>query len=203
MPVTFNAAKQQYRAPSGRYVSHKVVRDFIEKDLDQSRERMLDIARSYQAGDISRIQFRKQVQKNLSFIHVAYATVGHGGWQRMGAKQWGAVGARIRQQNIYLENFIRDAEDDTYLHSARFISRLLSYVEAARGTYEAARNASSQDAGYTMERSVLGGETHSCQQCLDEDAKGWSPIGSLIPIGERTCLNNCRCSFLYSKSDHT
>lgn len=50
------------------------------------------------------------------------------------------------------------------------------------------------------ERRVHVGSDTPCQMCRDEVAKGWSPIGSLLPIGQCTCLNQCHCHFDYRDS---
>jgi hypothetical protein len=50
--------------------------------------------------------------------------------------------------------------------------------------------------GAEEERSILGA-TDSCEECIEEAEKDWSPIGSLIPVGSRTCLSSCKCVFDY------
>ena len=56
-------------------------------------------------------------------------------------------------------------------------------------------------AGMTEERNFLEPDADHCQECWDEAAKGWSPLGTLIPIGERTCLTKCQCKFEYRRME--
>ena len=54
--------------------------------------------------------------------------------------------------------------------------------------------------GYTEYRNVLGLAEKHCDgagSCLGESSRGWVAIGSLIPIGARTCGGNCLCSYEY------
>jgi hypothetical protein len=56
-----------------------------------------------------------------------------------------------------------------------------------------------EDAGFEEARSVLHPADH-CPGCLVEAEKGWQPIGAMVPIGERDCKGNCRCTVEYRRS---
>lgn len=51
--------------------------------------------------------------------------------------------------------------------------------------------------GKQYEENVLGDAEH-CGGCVEETAKGKVPIGTLVPVGQRTCLSNCRCVLIFS-----
>jgi hypothetical protein len=70
------------------------------------------------------------------------------------------------------------------------------YAEAGRGTYYVFTTKEMRAAGKTEEENQLHPAEH-CQSCLDEAARGWVPIGTLIPIGQRDCLGRCRCTISY------
>ena len=73
------------------------------------------------------------------------------------------------------------------------------YGQASRTLYENIRRRESSDAGFRFERNVLHPADH-CDQCVNQSALGTVPIGSLVPIGRRTCRSNCRCTLSYSKT---
>ncbi len=47
------------------------------------------------------------------------------------------------------------------------------------------------------ERRVHVGDDRPCPGCIAEQAKGWSPLGSLLPIGSCECKMGCHCHFSY------
>ena len=48
------------------------------------------------------------------------------------------------------------------------------------------------------------GEHDACGTCEAESAKGWVPIGTLLPIGDSECLGlHCDCYYEYSESTVT
>lgn len=52
--------------------------------------------------------------------------------------------------------------------------------------------------GYRFEKNIIGIADH-CFQCVDETSRGWVSIGSLIPVGSRTCLARCKCHLIYKQ----
>jgi hypothetical protein len=46
-------------------------------------------------------------------------------------------------------------------------------------------------------------EAHACKTCLRESDKGWSPVGSLLPIGDAECLTSCDCFYEFMNDDGT
>lgn len=204
MPVTFNAARQQYRAPSGRYVAPSIVRDLVEQDLDLSRDRMQDIARQYQDGDISRVQFRQYMRKEIATLHTAHSVAGYGGYAQMTPSRWGSIGRKVQDQHKFLEGMIAAEEDKDYLASEAFIHRAGSYSGAAIHSYEAARKAGMVEHGYDRVRNVEDAEAQHCKgegSCPEQTAKGWVHPDNMVLPGQRLCQNSCRCDLEYSKGD--
>ena len=92
----------------------------------------------------------------------------------------------------HLRDFAGQVASGAQRIDGRFRQRVKLYVNSARGVYHETRRKVQQTAGKTMEKNVLSGDEH-CPGCLDATAAGWQPIGSLPPIGTRTCLSHCRC----------
>ena len=55
-------------------------------------------------------------------------------------------------------------------------------------------------AGMQEERSFLEPDADHCEECFQEAGKGWQPIGTLVPVGDRTCRANDQCEFEYRQS---
>jgi hypothetical protein len=70
------------------------------------------------------------------------------------------------------------------------------YSEAGRNTFHHVERQEMEIRGMTEERSVKD-ERDSCDECVEQDALEWQPIGEAVPIGERECLTRCKCSMDY------
>lgn len=45
-------------------------------------------------------------------------------------------------------------------------------------------------------------QRHACSVCLEQSDLGWQPIGTLLPVGDSTCLAiHCDCYYVYRLSD--
>lgn len=71
-------------------------------------------------------------------------------------------------------------------------------AEAAQKEADAAMNRAEQLApeGAMYERNIRHARD-SCGGCIHETARGWVPIGTLVPTGYRDCRGNCLCSLEY------
>lgn len=75
-------------------------------------------------------------------------------------------------------------------------ARAALYAHGVWASAMAVRAAQMRRNGYREEKSILGIADH-CIGCINEAAQGWVPIGSLVPIGSRTCLSRCHCYMQY------
>jgi hypothetical protein len=102
-----------------------------------------------------------------------------------------AIAAESRRQVGYLERFRGQlATAQQLLSGAAARSEL--YAHALWSLAQKVAGAKAKRDGFREELSVLSVADH-CGSCVHESGLGWSPIGSLIPIGERTCLTRCAC----------
>lgn len=78
-------------------------------------------------------------------------------------------------------------------------SRLDRYlVTPAYRWYNAGEMARRQELGSTEVRRIAKRDKRVCRDCLDYEAAGWQPIGSLPVPGTRCrCLDRCRCRLEY------
>jgi len=119
-----------------------------------------------------------------------------GGWAQMSQSDWGKVGAQIKAQYAYLNNFAQEIASGKQALNGQVLARADMYGKATHSTYEAIRGQMAEVRGMTEERRVLTpGE--NCPDCIDYAAQGWQPIGSLPVIGDSVCMTNCRCEFEY------
>lgn len=99
----------------------------------------------------------------------------------------------IRRQIAFFDNLLAQVLSGQQAMDGTLLRRLMMYAGggwAAMG--EVARQLAYAD-GFREERNILGIAEH-CGGCVGETARGWVPIGTLIPVGERDCLSNCLCT---------
>jgi hypothetical protein len=122
-----------------------------------------------------------------------------GGWAQLGQAEYGRIGSIVREQYDYLYRFALDIQSGKQQLTG-VENRALMYVDAGRRSFGKQQLVTERNAGYDEERSIRHSRD-SCDGCVGEAARGWQPIGSLIPIGERDCLSRCLCTIERRQSD--
>lgn len=117
----------------------------------------------------------------------------------MTPSDWGRAGSLIKNEYKYLRNFAKEIASGKQLLDGRMTQRATQYAQASRHTYYIAMANEQAKRGYDYVRSVLQAN-ESCDGCIQQAGLRWQPIGVMIPIGERTCLRNCRCIVYFRNS---
>lgn len=197
-----NSSSRYRSSSSGRFVSADDVRRGLDKALEQRARANRALTEELRAGAISLDQWRREMRASIKDAHLYSAAAARGGYSQLSDSDRRRVAALVKEQFEYLEKFARDMENGLLL-DGRVLSRAELYAQAARSTYERTRRRiMSEENGMREERSVLHGREHCTDSrnregCIEQAAKGWVPIGTLVPIGERTCLGNCLCTMRY------
>ena len=194
-PFHFDKSSRQYVKPNGTPITPAEQRQMVLRITSKASDSLAKLTEQLASGKISTSEWAVQMKESVKGIHSAVGTLAHGGKKQMGARQLGSLGATIREQNKYLSNFINEVENGLSLEGAANRARM--YADAGWVTYERSIAYREKAAGMTEERSILDEGSSHCEDCPAEAGKGWSEIGSLIPIGERACVSRCRCSLEY------
>lgn len=189
-----------YRGANGRIISQAQVREALDGYVDASQNVSRDLGILLRDGNISLADWQLQMRAHIKDVHLAAAAAQRGGWQNMTQADFGRVGQRIREQYRYLDNFAKQIADGTQPLDGRFLVRSQMYTDAAVATYDRFETNAFNNAGFDEERSILEPGARHCGECESEAARGWQPLGSIKPIGERTCLTRCRCTKEYRNS---
>lgn len=190
----YDARSQRFRDLStGRYVTERAVRDYVDNVADAASRIMGDATAQYRAGAISVTEWRATMMQTVKDSHIASALAAYGGRSQMTPSRWGLVGYQIRTQYQYLRNFERDLLNGSQRLNGRADARARMYGQGARQLYENIRAREAGAAGLRWERNIRH-SSESCAQCITQSALGWQPLGTLVPVGRRTCRSNCRCT---------
>lgn len=188
----WNPVAQRYIGPGGQFVAQSRVRGAIDEALRKNQLRIRDMSNDLRAGRVSLDTWWLEMRTAIKNANLFGAAAARGGWAQMTPADFGRVGAAVRVQYAYLDRFVGEIHTGSIALDGRFLNRAMSYMNSGRATYEATAEKVARSSGYTEERNLLGTAEH-CGDCVAETARGWVPIGSLIPIGSRQCRGNCRC----------
>lgn len=182
----------------GRFVSERSVRAVVDAVADHASERMAAASERLLAGEMSLGTWQAEMQRIAKDAHASAAVLAHGGAEQMTPARWGFVGRSIRDEYQFLRDFAEQISDGRQALDGRLVARSRQYGQAARVTFERTFNRDQQIRGYRFERNVLHAN-ESCRGCRAEARRGWVPIGTLVPVGKRTCRSHCRCTLRYSR----
>jgi hypothetical protein len=196
---TFDAALQRYRSKStGRLVSTAAIRRSLEVALDNEARRARSLAEQLRNREISLLEWQVQMRSTVKNVQLFSAALAKGGWAQLDQSDFGRVGQRVRFHYEKLDGFVQDIEAGIPF-DGRYLNRAELYAKAATPTYHAVRETALADKGFDQVRSILHPAEH-CEDCIREEAKGWQPIGEMLPIGDRECMVNDQCSVRYRNS---
>jgi hypothetical protein len=187
----------RYVRPNGRFVAKVDVRAAIDAALEKESAKAVLLSQELRNGTISLSAWREEMRIMIKNVHVYNAAIAKGGFAQMTAADYGRVGQIVRGEYGFLEGFARGIASGKVPLDGRFTERAKQYAQAGRGTYHQTERAIMKAAGMTKEWNILHPADH-CGGCLGETARGKVPIGSLIPIGGRTCRRKCRCTLGFS-----
>ncbi|GCE49190.1 hypothetical protein EI42_06007 [Thermosporothrix hazakensis] len=189
-------ARRYVDLKTGRFVPERIVRQAVDAVIDKETQRVRDLSQQLVDRTISLAQWQVGMLSILKPLHVAMAMIGNGGAKNMSPADYGFVGNLLKEQYLFLRGFVKDIKTGKQALDGTLLARSALYTQAARGSHEAMRERVARIGGARLQRSILGIADH-CTGCLQEARKGWQPIGSLIPIGQRQCKSHCRCTMQY------
>jgi hypothetical protein len=137
--------------------------------------------------------------RELRRMHLQYAALGAGGWERLGPAEYGRVGGVLRADYRRLVSFANDIANGQESEAA-VLARVAMYIGNARRqfwTLDRERARPSKPGFVLMEIRVLGGITaEHCSDCVAM-AGQWQPFGALpLPGEESACLTHCQCTLV-------
>lgn len=192
----FNDRASRYISPAGQFVSQATVNDALNSAVKAAARDMHALTQQLREGTLAIQDWQAAMMQAVKDSQLASAALAKGGFAQMTQADYGRVGQSVRAQYGYLQTFAQQLADGSIALDGRVPRRAELYVEAARGMFDKQQRADMRRRGMTEERNILNA-TESCDGCLDATALGWVPIGTLPPVGTRTCLSRCACSVIF------
>jgi hypothetical protein len=191
-----NEANRYVSNVTGRFVARREIMGLLNAQTNQGGDRLVDLATALRDGRISRGVFAEQFALEIKRQHLQNRALGAGGWDRLTAADYGAVGGKLQADYRRLLNFA-DAIANGEITIAQALNRANMYAGNARTQYwDAWRSRNRAGVGRTLiEKRNLGAAEH-CGDCTALHARGWQMAGQLPTPGDGSteCLSNCRCT---------
>lgn len=196
--LTWDAASGRYRdTDTGQWVSRARVRREVDLSL-ANLTRMTDtLADDLRAGRISLSEWRASMREAIKQVQLGSTAVAKGGLDQMTQADFGRVGQRIRTEYDHLERWVEQIKAGAPFDQ-RVESRARQYLRSGRSTYLGLEARDMAERGY-LARSVTRPAEH-CAECLAEAEKGLVPVDQIVPVGQRTCLSNCKCFLVFERA---
>lgn len=194
-----DAAGRYIELRSGRFVAQATVRAVVDQTLDGFGARMVALTDSLRGGQLGLSAWQAGMAQEIKAAHLFAAAAARGGWAQLSPADYGRVGQRLRVEYAYLRNRALAIQNGTQRLDGSLIQRTRLYAGAARGTFHAVERVEVASRGFDQEHSALA-PVENCAGCITQAARGFVPLGELIPIGQRDCIANCKCVVIYRDS---
>jgi hypothetical protein len=197
----FNSNAARYiDVKSGRFVPANTVRDAINQVITKTETSFKEAAQKLVDRQSSVKEFQATMTGNIKTLALATSIAAKGGFANMTPADYGRVGAEVKQQYQFLQNFCNELANGKQGLDGRVVTRAAMYAQASWAiSQEIARRNLEDSAREIEEKRVLGIADH-CRNCLDDAAAGWQPLGTLPKIGNSLCRVRCRCHFEFRKA---
>lgn len=194
---TYDPVRRRYIKPNGKVVTPAEQRRIGLSIVASSADELEVLTEAYVSGSLTFEEWAVAMREAVKATHSAMSQLAFGGKEMMGPRQRGLLGSLIRDQYAFLGRFALQVEAGQVVKGDGMVDRAKMYGDAGWSTYTQSTAQREQHAGATEERSFLEPDAAHCDECFAEASKDWQPIGTLTPIGQRTCLSRCQCEFEY------
>lgn len=192
---SFDPRMLRYRNKrTGQLVGLGKIKELSRSLIRKQSDYAMSLTNRLFTEDISVGEWELQVARSIKNLHLQQYKLSAG---VMGARDYGIVGNKLRNEYRYLRNFSLEISAGR-LTKAQIKARLMQYYNATWGTFERGRRESNRNAGARWEKRLLNSFV-PCAQCPGYASVGWVPVGFLPDVGrDCDCRSNCKCSFVYA-----
>lgn len=193
----WDEANGRYRTTSGRYVPAREIRKALDATLDGLKAESNALASRLASGALDVDDWHVAMRALVKQSHAMATMAAVGGRKRVSASTAGTLGARVKAQYGFLNNFRQEIANDAAGSPEAIAARARMYLQGASQTYEAAAIRVAKATGRKEARRLIH-SGHPCGDCLSYAAQGWVDIDSIPNPGEScACGGACRCTVIY------
>lgn len=193
--VVFAADVGLFATRSG-VLSYEQMEAEFQRALTASAAYLRSLARGVLAGEMGLSEFYALARAEIEDDHWDALLLLVGPLLTGAGALLALLTAFLARQLQFLDALLADILSGKQALDGTLLRRIAMYAGGGWAALQALLAGRALGDGMREERNVLGRAEH-CDGCLTETARDWVPIGTLIPVGERTCLSNCRCHLEY------
>lgn len=196
----WSRAASRYRSnATGRFTSRRQIVSLLNTQVAATEAHFGEITTAFHEGKISATAWQEQMRAGIRRQMLAQESLGAGGWDRLGPRQFGRAGRDLRDQYGKIAGTAQDiAEGKITLPQA--LARSKEIAGNARSHFYAAERDTVRRSASNMviiERRILSSGGNHCTDCVEFYDRGWELLGSLPPPAtDSICRGNCQCSML-------
>lgn len=187
----------RYRDAKGHFVPRELVRKSLDRIAAASGQRMRVMGQQLAKGSVEIADFHIAMRAEVKSALINNGAAAKGGYAQLTQSDYGRIGNEVKRHYTALDRFVQELYAGTVAPNTKgFLARIQLYFNTARTFYYKLDREAQEAAGMTEERNLLHPAEH-CAECLAMSDMGWVPIGMLVPIGDRECVGNDRCTMQY------
>lgn len=145
-------------------------------------------------GELTTPQYTRAMESEIEAEHTAAAAIFRGGLEDLISDDSRVIRGRVNSELGFLSGLVIGWTGNT-VTQGKLASRSQMYGAATRPTYYAVGLPALESEGFGLERNLLS-PVDNCEgagSCVQETARGFVTIGTLIEVGNRICLSFCQC----------
>lgn len=199
MPDVFPAYRwdsrtsQYHSNATGQFVARRTILNLMGAHIDGASARYTELTTAFHEGRMSASMWVEQMRTEQRRLTLQNSALGSGGWDRMTQRDFGRVGASLKQDYARLIGTANDIQSGK-ISLAQALARTDSYAGNARTQFFLAdrdRVQRSSSSVVVIWRRFLGDAKH-CKSCVSYYDQGWS-LEIPMPGVACECGGSCKC----------
>ena len=199
--LKWNPDRQKYINSAGGIVTRGSVKKAVEGVVETTTQYFKRTGQQLMQREMSINTAQRLLQQRLTAAHALATALARGGKGQLSEASLAGTANIVGRHYDALGALMKEIENGT-VSGGRAVQRLGLMSRTVRGVFHEAERALKSETGFDQCKRVLSpGE--SCEDSADRDgcvelaAEGWIDIDDMTPIGDATCLANCRCDVIY------
>jgi hypothetical protein len=164
-------------------------------------------ARVRALGPVSSREFQVRMAEQIRLSHNVNAVLAAGGFAAMSFALWNYAAVRTRNEQAFAVRLAAEIELGL-VSPAQAINRTSMYAGATYVTFAGTHDKRERAKGTLTAQRILDPDANHCMTnpekgtpgCPELAQEGFVPIEDVVPIGEATCRQNCRCWIRYGRA---
>lgn len=155
---------------TGRWVGEPQMQAASRASIRYSQDKAYDAGLALGEGDVTLGAWQRGMRNQIKDEYVRQYLLGRGGRDQMTPRDWGLIGAMVKEQYHYLDRMTLEAMDGM-VSARQLAARSQMYVNSAREALERAK----------------------------AETRGIPELPAYPGDGSTICLTNCMCSWVYRR----